>query len=95
MTDHAHSAAPEAYRLDDTDAMAITIAATDAFVSLDIAQLPPELGRGAVLMYEALISRVKRILPNDASMAHVHDLIGQMEEVARMVRRLHDLPPKV
>jgi hypothetical protein len=77
--------------LDATDAMVITMVATEAFTSLEIDHLPREMGQGALLLYEAMLSRIKAQLPHTEAMQHVFDGIEQARKTADAVRAKYGL----
>ena len=78
--------------LDAHDAMTITIVATDAFVAVSNA-LPHQTMQGVVLLYDAIMRRVKPLLPQTDAMQHVFDAIRRVEETAAAVRGADGLPP--
>ncbi|PYQ25652.1 MAG: hypothetical protein DMF56_27035 [Acidobacteria bacterium] len=91
--------------LDQHDAMTVTIVATDAFLAVttatgglsgglvDARELPPEVMRGVVLMYDAMMRRVKPLLPRTPAMQHVFDAIDQVERVSAAIREASGMPP--
>ncbi len=76
--------------LDAADAMTITIVAAEAFSSLP--ELSPELARGALLLYDQIMQRVKPLLPDTPAMAHVFAGIETARQIANQVRRLDGVP---
>lgn len=79
--------------LDQADAMTVAIVVTDAFTTLDVnGGGVPDLARGAVLLYDAILRRIEPLLPRDnPGMKHVFDAIAQARATADGVRRLHGL----
>ncbi len=77
--------------LDTLDAMTIALVATEAFSSLP-PDLSPDLARGALLMYDQLMQRVKPLLPDRPELAHVFAGIETARKVANSVRRLDGVP---
>ena len=76
-----------------SEAMVIAIVATEGFSSLDTAEMPPELLRGVVLLYEAIVRRIEPLLPRDADMDHVLVAIGHVKAIPVTVRERYHLPP--
>jgi hypothetical protein len=85
--------------LDQTNAMIVTIIAVDAFAdAYDQTQASEDLGReavGIVLMFEAIMRRVKGQLPQTEKLAHVHHAIAQVEKTAKVIRERYGLPDVV
>jgi len=79
--------------INETEAMVVAIVATEAFSSLDTSSMPPELLRGVLLLYEAMVRRIEPQLPKDTDMAHVRDAITKVKALAISVRSRYDLPP--
>lgn len=82
--------------IDETDAMTIAVVATDAFVSVHAqcaASATPEVKRGAVLLYEAIIRRIEEKLPTGPEVQYIHEAFARAKTTAALVRDVHGLPP--
>ena len=83
---------PTSPTLDTLDAMTITLVLTEAFCSIDLHDLPHMQARGALLLYDAVLRRVKPLLPNTPEMAHIFQTINTCERVAAQIRELAGMP---
>ena len=76
---------------DDTGLISAALVATEAFLSLPV-DLPPDIGAGAVLLYDAIIRRAKPALTanvrNQEHLARLYDV----EAAARKIRGKLGLP---
>jgi hypothetical protein len=83
--------------LTSNDAMITTIIAVDAFAdALD--QTGQPLGReavGIVLMFDAMMRRVREQLPQTPQLAYVHAAIAQVDRTAKAIRERYGLPDVV
>ena len=92
----------QTFDLDATNAMIVTVVAVDAFAdSIDQTNQPNAdgvFGReavGIVLMFDAIMRRVKGQLPQSEKLAHVHQAIAQVEKTAKVIRERYGLPDVV
>jgi hypothetical protein len=86
---------PQMPELDATDAMIITVVVVEAFISLPIDDMPRDTARGVALLAEAILARIKPLLPQTDGMLHVFNGIAQVERTAAMIREFNGLPRKI
>ena len=74
--------------IDATDAMVVTIVATEAMLLLPWDDMPKDQARGASLLYDKMLQRVTPFLPNlyQPEMAHVLSLVQQARKLADAIR---------
>lgn len=74
------------YELTQPDAMIVAVASTEAFSELNWDRLTLEERRGAVLLYERLMSRAEPLLPQTPEMQYVHDAVTKLKLLGRTLR---------
>jgi hypothetical protein len=79
---------------DGYDAMTVTVAATEALLSLDWAALGLEQRKGAVLLYDQIMQRMKPALPTTLG-AHIFEAIAVGERLAAAIRAADGLAPRM
>ena len=74
--------------LDGTDAMVVTIVATEAMVSLSWHDLTPDQARGVVLLFDAIMQTVTPLLPrfDSPEMAHVKQAMARAHQLADAIK---------
>lgn len=96
MATPAPVAPPE---LDVVDALVVTMVATQAFASFPSDECSPEMLRGAVLFYDAVMQRVlpvlRREFHRDPNMRHIFELIENSRLLAAAARERAGLPAVV
>lgn len=77
------------YEFSDVDAVVITIAAVEAFASvqMDWTSLSHEEQRGVVLLFEQIISRMKPLLPRVPETSEIFTMIATVEAVVKKARQ--------
>jgi len=84
------------YELTQADAMIVALVTVEAFCSLPSTdEMPQEVGRGTLLLFEAIMSRIKPLLPKTDEFQHVHLGIRNAEVVADLMCQVYGWPRKI
>lgn len=75
----------------EAQAMLVTVLVTDAFTELPIAHLSLDAREGILLLYHAVLAKVRPRLPFKPELSHVFTAIAQAEDLAAQIRARHGL----